>query len=71
MNELRVSIAIQSHLSDASYEMRTDNAELIDLAERRIHFVKHLISQFPNTDIFVDTDELDEMWKALWPSSIE
>lgn len=43
MNEVRVSILIQSHLNDARVEMRTNP----DMADMRIRFAQHLIHTFP------------------------
>lgn len=43
MNEVRVSILIQSHLNDARVEMRTDP----DMADKRIRFAQYLIHTFP------------------------
>jgi len=59
MRTLRLSIAIQSHLSDALFEMSFNP----DLAENRIRFVKTLINLYPNTDVEVSEDELNKIYR--------
>lgn len=50
--EIKVSIAIQSHLNDAMAEMNRDN----NLATLRLKFVKWLIHHYPDTTKRVDID---------------
>jgi hypothetical protein len=52
--ELRVSLVIQSHLSDAMIEM----GFAPETAQQRLRFVKYLINIFPDTDKKVDIDEV-------------
>ena len=59
MREIRVSIAIQSHLSDACIEMGFDQ----EMAYRRIQFAKVLVMQFPDTSVEVSEDRLNELYK--------
>jgi hypothetical protein len=59
MRTLRLSIAIQSHLSDALIEMDFNQ----DLAEKRIRFVKTLINLYPNTDVEVEEAELNAIYR--------
>jgi hypothetical protein len=59
MRTLRLSIAIQSHLSDALIEMDFNQ----DLAEKRIRFVKTLINLYPNTDVEVEETELNAIYR--------
>ncbi len=59
MRTLRLSIAIQSHLSDAAFEMSFNP----EMAENRIHFVKTLINLYPNTDVEVEEAELTRIYK--------
>ena len=57
--ELRVSIAIQSHLSDAMIEMEFAP----EMAMYRLRFVKYLVNMFPETDKKVDIDAVYEQFK--------
>ena len=59
MRTLRLSIAIQSHLSDAAFEMSFNT----ELEENRIHFVKTLINLYPNTDVEVEEAELTRIYR--------
>jgi hypothetical protein len=59
MRTLRLSIAIQSHLSDAAFEMNFNP----EMAENRIHFVKTLINLYPNTDVEVEETELNAIYR--------
>jgi hypothetical protein len=58
--EIKVSIAIQSHITDAMADMNHN----FNLATLRLKFVKWLISRYPNTTERVDID-------AEWASFIE
>ena len=51
---IRVSIAIQSHLSDAAIEMSFNPEQ----ANRRIQFVKWLVMLFPDTSVQVEESDL-------------
>ena len=59
MGALKLSIAIQSHLSDAAIEIFYNP----ELAEKRIQFVKTLINLYPNIDINVEEDELNRIYR--------
>ena len=56
---IRVSIAIQSHLSDAAIEMSFNPEQ----ANRRIQFVKWLVMLFPDTSVQVEESELNEIYR--------
>ena len=56
---IRVSIAIQSHLSDAAIEMSFNPEQ----ADRRIQFVKWLVMLFPDTSVQVEESELNEIYR--------
>jgi hypothetical protein len=49
--ETRVSLAIQSLLTDVLV-MVSDSYE----SRIRLHFIKHLINKYPNTDMKIDVD---------------
>lgn len=59
MRTLRLSIAIQSHLSDAAFEMSFNP----EMAENRIQFVKCLINLYPDTSIEVEESELNRIYR--------
>ena len=59
MSKLRVSIAIQSHLSDAMMEISFNPEQ----AERRIQFVKWLVNIYPDTNAYVDEDALNAIYR--------
>ena len=56
--DIRVSMVIASHLSDASIEMMFDQ----ELANARINFVKVLVSLYPDTSVRVTEEELNSIW---------
>jgi hypothetical protein len=58
-NSIKLSIVIKSHLTDADYEIETFPL----LAAKRINFVKMLINKYPDTNVRVSEDELNELWK--------
>jgi hypothetical protein len=53
MKTIPVSIAIQSHLSDAMIEMSFNP----QLAQQRLQFVKYLVHHFDNTMERVDIEQ--------------
>ena len=57
--EVRVSLVMQSHLSDAMIEMGFNQ----ELANHHIRFVKYLISMFPDPSKEVDIDEVYKQFK--------
>jgi hypothetical protein len=54
MDKVRVSLVIQSMLSDAMVEVH--HQELMEEGQERLRFVKYLVHHYPNTnqDILVD-----------------
>ena len=60
MNEVKVSLVIQSHLDDIMLEMEINPAQ----AEKRLRFVKYLIHVYPNTNIKIDIDEVYNEFKS-------
>ena len=58
---VKLSMVIKSHLTDADYEI-----EIFPLlAAKRINFVKMLIHNYPDTNMRVNEDVLNEMWKMF------
>lgn len=60
-NSVKLSMVIKSHLTDAEYEMEVFPL----LAAKRINFVKMLIHNYPDTNMRVNEDVLNEMWKMF------
>jgi hypothetical protein len=60
-NQIKLSMVIKSHLSDADYEMEVFPV----LAAKRINFVKMLLHKWPDTNVRVSEDELNELWKTF------
>ena len=60
-NQIKLSMVIKSHLSDADYEMEVFPI----LAAKRINFVKMLLHKWPDTNVRVSEDELNELWKTF------
>ena len=56
--ESKVSMIIQSHLSDASLEMSFNR----ELAAIRIAFVKFLVHTYPDTNVRIDAQSVYENW---------
>ena len=56
--EAKVSMIIQSHLSDASLEMSFNQ----ELAAIRIDFVKFLVHTYPDTNVRIDAKSVYENW---------
>jgi phosphoheptose isomerase len=57
--EIKVSIAILSHLSDAQHLMMAGNNSE---ADKHIHFVKLLTLRYQDTQQEVAVSELDAIW---------
>ena len=55
----RVSLLIQSHLSDVLIEMNIP--QLQEQAQERLEFVKWLVHMFPETDVRVDADVVEKL----------
>jgi cytochrome c len=60
MNEVRVSLVIQSHLNDMMCS--PDN----DLMKARVVFLKLLVSIYKDTSVCVDTNTIDEIWEDAY-----
>lgn len=62
-----VQMAIMSHLSDAQecMNLNTGNYPGISRADLHINFAKKLILKYPDTDVEVTDDELNELWKEI------
>jgi hypothetical protein len=57
--ETRISLVIQSNLSDAMVEMESNPLQ----AQERLQFVKYLVNMFPDTDKKMDTDVVYKQFK--------
>ena len=62
--EINVKTAVMSHLSDAQ--------ELINMGlingggvHAYINFAKALVLKYPNTEVFVKEEELNELWQQV------
>ncbi len=62
MNDVRVSLAIKSHLNDAMIEMNIP--QLQEQAQERLDFVKYLVHVFPNTNVRVNIKKVYKKFKA-------
>ncbi len=62
---IKVSMLIQSHLSDALIEM----GAYPEQAQERIRFVKWLVGAYPDTATRVDEDEVLEVYKSFNPQA--
>lgn len=65
--KIKVKIAIMSHLSDAQECMNLDTGNYpgISRADLHINFAKKLILKYPDMDVEVTDDELNELWKEI------
>ena len=61
--EIKIRIAILSHLSDACLEM---GMGFKDKACDHIIFAKKLVIEYPNTDKYVSEEELNNLWSKLF-----
>jgi hypothetical protein len=60
-NQVKLSMVIKSHLSDAEYEV-----EIFPLlSAKRINFVKMLLHKYPDTDVRIDENELNKLWETF------
>jgi hypothetical protein len=57
----KVSLIILSHLEDMELEISTNP----EMALNRSHLVRRLISEYPDTNVRVSDEELDELWNGL------
>ena len=63
---IRVSLAIQSHLSDAMIETQClQSQRLMEQAQERLRFVKYLIHHYPNTNQEILVDFVYEQFKKF------
>jgi hypothetical protein len=60
--EIKLSMAIASHLSDAQQEMLTEKK---DVANHRLNFVKLLVFFNKDLDAYVTSEYLDKMWESV------
>jgi hypothetical protein len=61
MDKVRVSLVIQSMLSDAMVEVH--HQELMEEGQERLRFVKYLVHMFPDTDKKMDVDVVYKQFK--------
>ena len=64
--ETKVSLVIQSHLSDAI--IKSNHLTLIEEAQEHLHFVKYLVANFSNTNEKIDVDVLYNQWRTCYLS---
>lgn len=58
MREVRLSMAVQSHLSDVMYENESGRTP-------KLRFIKTIIHWNPNLEIEVETAYLDWLWEQV------
>lgn len=56
---LQIGMVAMSHLSDAQELIQMG---YVEKARREINFVKHLLFKYPNTEIEVPQEEIDEIY---------
>ena len=61
--ETKVSLVIQSNLSDAMIEMGIQQDVYQQQAQERLRFVKYLVHMFPDTDQKIDVDVVYKQFK--------
>ena len=61
--EIKIRIAILSHLSDAQELIKMG---FKDNAYDRITFAKKLVIEYPNTNMSVSEEELNNLWSKLF-----
>lgn len=59
--ELKVGMVIMSHLSDAQELLHFDKTK----ANNHINFAKLLIMNYPNTDVMVTEETLNQLWQQV------
>jgi hypothetical protein len=64
--EIKVSMVIKSHLSDAMLEIGSDPEQ----AGNRIKFVNWLVEKFPDTQERVTEEQLRLLWDEAWHQKI-
>ena len=66
MDKVRVSLVIQSHLSDAMIEAQClQSQRLMEQSQERLRFVKFLIHHYPDTDKEILVDFVYEQFKKF------
>ena len=60
---IKVRFVIQSHLSDALYEMSFNLPGYNYQAQERLRFVKYLVHMSPDTNTKIDVDAIFEQFK--------
>jgi hypothetical protein len=63
MDKVRVSLVIQSMLSDAMVEVH--HQELMEEGQERLRFVKYLVHHYPNTNQDIMVDFVYEQFKQF------
>jgi len=63
MDKVRVSLVIQSMLSDAMVEVH--HPELMEEGQERLRFVKYLVHHYPNTNQDIMVDFVYEQFKQF------
>jgi hypothetical protein len=62
-DKIKVSIVIQSMLSDAMVEVH--HQELMEEGQERLRFVKYLVAYYPNTNQDIMVDFVYEQFKKF------
>ena len=62
MEKIKISLVIQSMLSDAVIEV--NHPMLMEEAQERLSFVKYLVGMFPNTNKKIDVDVVYNQWRV-------
>jgi len=62
-DKIKVSIVIQSMLTDAMVEVH--HQELMDEGQERLRFVKYLVHHYPNTNQDIMVDFVYEQFKKF------
>jgi hypothetical protein len=57
----KVSLIILSHLEDMELEISTNP----EMAYKRMRLVRILISEYPDTNVRISDEKLDELWNGL------
>ena len=57
----KVGLIILSHLEDMELEISTNP----EMAFKRMRLVRRLISEYPDTNVRISDEKLDELWNGL------
>jgi hypothetical protein len=63
---VKLSMAISSHLSDAQHEIASSTPDSIKRANQRLIFIRLLISKNTDLSLYVPVDYLDSEWDAVF-----